>query len=233
MKPKPSGMESITLRRAVLADSDKVRYKVYSSPTEFIAVIAESALMAVKVSGIGKPHKIIRDLPTEGVAIEAKKMAAVDPDLLRITVSMEKSEKKQILVAELAEQKKQQARTEENFRPMNIADLQHDGKPRARILPPDLLSEIIAQHTKSAMPPSASAEPIMAASTLPEPALSAVHAEPIAQAPLVPEVMREPELSTQEKILQMADEVLASAVEAPVEPIKDLSPDDVKKLLHE
>jgi hypothetical protein len=63
MKSKPTGIESIAIRRAVIADSDKVRYRVYSSPTEFIAVIAESALMAVKVSGISKPHKIVRDLP--------------------------------------------------------------------------------------------------------------------------------------------------------------------------
>lgn len=34
MKSKPTGIESIAIRRAVIADSDKVRYRVYSSPTE-------------------------------------------------------------------------------------------------------------------------------------------------------------------------------------------------------
>ncbi|MEJ0010116.1 MAG: hypothetical protein WDN72_06160 [Alphaproteobacteria bacterium] len=44
-------LEAITVRRARVADAGKVRYRVYSTPTEFIAVIAESALMAVKVAG--------------------------------------------------------------------------------------------------------------------------------------------------------------------------------------
>jgi anthranilate/para-aminobenzoate synthase component I len=149
MKSKPTGIESIAIRRAVIADSDKVRYRVYSSPTEFIAVIAESALMAVKVSGISKPHKIVRDLPTEGIAIEAKKMASIDPNALRITLPTEKTESEKQLVAQLGAERNMEKEKQESFKAMNIADLQNKGGPRARILPPEMLSEIIEQHTRA------------------------------------------------------------------------------------
>ena len=149
MKSKHSDIEAITLRRATIADTDKVRYRVYSTPTEFIAVIAESALMAVKVSGVKKPHKIVRDLPTEGIAIEAKKMAAVDHEAARITLPIKKFEKQEQLTTQLqdVDPKARQAL----FRPMKIGELQANGMKRARILPPELLNEIIEQHAKGAV----------------------------------------------------------------------------------
>ncbi|MBX9726551.1 MAG: hypothetical protein K2X09_04725 [Rickettsiales bacterium] len=228
MKSKPTGIESIALRRAVIADSDKVRYRVYSGPTEFIAVIAESALMAVKVSGVAKPHKIVRDLPTEGIAIEAKKMAAIDPAALRISLPTEKTEGEKQLMTQMGAERNMDQEKIESFKAMNIADLQHKGGPRARILPPEMLSEIIEQHTRATMPQATSPE-LMTVSLPDEPeALPAIEvvAEP-APAP-------EPELSTEEKIMQLADEALAPAPE-PAAPFdtQSLSPDDVAKLLND
>jgi hypothetical protein len=43
-----------------------VRYFVYRTPTDYVAVIAESALMALKLAEIPSPHKIVRDLPLSG-----------------------------------------------------------------------------------------------------------------------------------------------------------------------
>lgn len=224
MKPKPTGIESIAIRRAVLADSDKVRYRVYSSPTEFIAVIAESALMAVKVSGVAKPHKIVRDLPTEGIAVEAKKMAAIDPTALRITLPTEKTESEKQLMTQMGAERNMDKEKMESFKAMNIADLQHKGGPRARILPPEMLSEIIEQHARATMPHAPS-------SPEPLPELEAQQSEPAIEAPIASPP--EPERSTEEKIMQLADEALAPASETPVpEQAESLSPEDVAKLLN-
>ena len=158
MKPKQQAIEALTVRRAVVADADKVRYRVYSTPTEFIAVIAESALMAVKVSGIAKPHKIVRDLPTEGIAIEAKKMAVRDAGLARVSIGTKQSEAPlSRLVAEIPTL--DPSAKASSFKPMHIGDLQRGGPARARILPPEMLTEIIEQHSKSSLPPPPADEP--------------------------------------------------------------------------
>lgn len=208
MKSKHTDIEAITIRRATVADTDKVRYRVYSTPTEFIAVIAESALMAVKVSGVRKPHKIVRDLPTEGVAIEAKKMAAIDTAAARISLPVKKFERANQLTTEVKDidpNLKQML-----FKPMNIGDLQAKGGNRARILPPELLNEIIEQHTKATM---------QTAPAAPEPA-------PVQASAAVPA----PELSPQERIMEMAEKVVPQAAEPESPP--ELSPEEVAKLLN-
>lgn len=63
-------MESVALRRAHLTGVKQVRYRVYQSPTEFIAVIAESALLAIRIAGVAEPYKVVRDLPSVAIALE-------------------------------------------------------------------------------------------------------------------------------------------------------------------
>lgn len=239
--PKPQGIEAITVRRAKIADADKVRYRVYRTPSDYVAVIAESALMAVKVAGITAPYKIMRDLPTEGIAIEAKRMASVETTPERVTLSTEHFSEKALL-AELPD-KAALAAAAPPFVAVGIADLRGKGAPRARILPPQLLTEIIEQHVKAqaAMgePPAAEAvnappaeSPPVAAEPHPAeaddaPAISAE--EHIIQAP------REP--SVEEKIQQMADEMQLPAsasaeAETPREAAPVLSNDEVEKLLN-
>lgn len=247
MKPKPSGIEPISLRRATLADSEKVRYRVYSSPTESIVVIAESALMAMKVSNIEKPYKIVRDLAAVGATIEAQKMAAKNANDSHVPIAIERQEKEKQLMTELAAPVSQQRMDSEDFKPMNIADLQHNGLPRARILPPDLLSEIIEQHTKAA--PAAAEHQALVESPIAEmsqPEAPVAHAAPPAievpdagvQPALepVPAAVMEPQapaLSTEEKLLQMADALLPPSPESMPETLVVLSTDDVEKLLNE
>jgi hypothetical protein len=67
-------IQSISVRHTHIIDNDKVRYRVYRSPTEYIAVIAENALMAMKLSGVNEPFKVMRDLHHDGVSIEASKL---------------------------------------------------------------------------------------------------------------------------------------------------------------
>ena len=214
MKSKHSEIEAITIRRATLADTDKVRYRVYSSPTEFIAVIAESALMAVKVSGIRKPHKIVRDLPTEGVAIEAKKMAAVDHAAARIALPVKQLEKSEKLIAPVKEMDPNARQA--LFKPMTIGDLRSKGQVRARILPPELLNEILEQHAKAATPPIAPPAAPEPGAVMPEPFT------PPAPAPVVPE------LSPQERILEMTKDLPKAEPEAE----RELTPEEVEALLN-
>jgi hypothetical protein len=219
MKSKPKVIQPLTIRRAVVADTDKVRYRVYSTPTKFIAVIAESALMAVKVSGITKPHKIVRDLPTEGIAIGAKKMATQDNQLPRVNIPTQHTPKPTRLSTQVADIDPDARQA--LFRPMNIGDLQHGGTVRARILPPDLLSEIIEQHAKAHIP-SAPATPAP-----PAPDLQPTYAP----APVIAPISPPPQLSPTERLLQAAEEVLPAANHAAAEQ-PTLSPEEVEKLLN-
>ena len=97
------------------------------------------------------------------------------------------------------------------FKPMNIGDLQSQGKNRPRILPPELVHEIIEQYAKATMLQSA--------------AVQAVPAEAAVPAPL------EPQPSPEERIMALANEVVLPA--APPAEGKELSPEEVAKLLNE
>ena len=63
-KQKP--LEPLSIRHTQVAEGKKVRYFVYRSETEFVAVVAESALMALRISEVKEPVKIVRDLPMTG-----------------------------------------------------------------------------------------------------------------------------------------------------------------------
>lgn len=230
----PKSIEALSIRRVKLADADKIRYRVYTNPTEFVAVIAENALMAVKVSGIAAPFKIVRDFPTEGIAIEAKRMAAIEDVPERVNYGREMHVREPMKMVELPNKADIPAAP---FVPVGLADLRMRKGPRERILPPELVHEIIEQHAKA---------------THAEPIPSAPPTNPVAQTPpqmapepvpIMPEVsvaeqvIQAPrELTVEEKISQLAEEVLPPVSTSPVLPPSEpggptLSPDEVEKLL--
>lgn len=210
MKAASKGVEALTVRRAKVADADKVRYRVYRTPTDFIAVIAENALMAVKVSGVSKPHKIVRDFPTEGVAIEAQRMATIEAKPEKVALGGGKSLMPgQRIVAQMP---KPTEAMQSEFKPMTLGDLQKNAQTRARILPPELLTEIIDAHNKAI---SATTAP-----PLPDPEKT-----PASEPP-----PPEPSLSPQEKLMQMAETLPPGDDKAAKE--SELSPEDVEKLLN-
>lgn len=220
MKSAGQTMESITVRRASLADADKVRYRVYSTPTEFIAVIAESALMAVKVAGIKKPHKIVRDIPTQGAAVEAQRVTRPQGKDERVALPVEKPDTMKKLVAELAPAVAKQS----GFTALRLSDLQQKGKVQSRILPADLLNSIIEEHVRAI-------NPALVADAVAETMQSM--AAPVEAAPPLPTPMPapppEPQMTQEERITRMAEEVLPKA-----EPAQEtvLSPEEVQKLLN-
>jgi len=215
MRKTPEAIEQITVRRAKVADTDKVRYRVYSTPSDFIAVIAESALMAVKVAGIAKPHKIVRDLPTEGIAIEAKKMEAIPRVSEKVAFPTSQLDRPSQLFTELAPLEKKSSHA--GFKPMSIGEMQHSGERRARIIPPDLVNQIIEEHLNAPHP-----APPVAKEQAPPPS-------PAIEAP--PETPETPPLTQAEKLLQLADAALPQSDKLPNE--KTLTPEEVAKLLHE
>lgn len=227
----PIELQSLALRRATIADSDKVRYRVYTSATEFVAVIAENALLAVKVSGISNPYKIMRDLPTDGIAIAASKMAKMEDTLERVIMPTVQRIADRLQIEDTMPPTAQQVK---NFVAMELADLQNKGRPRARILPPELLTEIIEQHHKAQEPePEPVPPPVIDAAPAPVPAPQAESGltaeEQIIQAPLAQ--------SVEERIAQLADEVLPAKTEMAEDPLTALddpilSPADVEKLLN-
>lgn len=216
MLEPPKIMESISLRRAKLVDADKVRYRVYNSPTEFIAVIAENALMAVKVSGIAKPHKIVRDLPSAGVAIEAQKMAVIEDLTERVTLSSQLlTELPGVLQTEMSDAIV--IAKEALFKPISLSELQQKGLARARILSPEMLNAIIEEHVKAAMQLSVEAAPGDVQAISGEMALDAM----MQALPLSSEQTEavEPQLATPKVESASKNELV-------------LSPEEVEKLLH-
>jgi len=67
-------LKPVALKRKAIAQGDKVRYRVYKIAQEYVAVIAENALMAMKISGVSNPHRILRDLPLAGRSIDAERL---------------------------------------------------------------------------------------------------------------------------------------------------------------
>lgn len=67
-------LKPIALKRKAVAQNERVRYRVYVTPDEFVAVIAENALMAMKLSGITAPLRIMRDLPLTQSSIESERL---------------------------------------------------------------------------------------------------------------------------------------------------------------
>lgn len=235
MKSTPTQLEPYAIRRAEIAERDKVRYRVYSTPTEFIAVIAENALLAVKLSGISKPHKIVRDLPTEGIAIEAKKMARIeDVDVKNVAFSMVQSSAEALSVKDMPTQK--EVSKEAQFKPITLTEMQSPSTVRARILSPELLMEIIESHVRghiAQLTPSAAPAPTPVPEATPVYASLGEPLEAVEAAPPPEEVS----LTPQERLLALADEVLPPATGAPVSAggssNTELSPDEVDKLLNE
>ena len=136
-------MEPLAIRRAEVVDADKVRYRVYRTPTDFIAVIAESALMAMKVAEVANPYRIVRDLPMSGSMIASDRMQKPDPstqkNILR-AVSVKPVEP-EIFIATL---KEPPPPAEQVFTPMQVRDFQLSGKQKISVMSPALSLNAIA-----------------------------------------------------------------------------------------
>lgn len=213
------GLEAISIRRTSIEGAGKVRYRVYTSPNEFTTVEAESALMAVRASGVKTPHKIVREMPGEGGKVEAQRLVKEEtaPAVTNPHNARPAREEMKQLLTELAEKPSEESIL---FVPMDLADMRSKGMTRARILPAEMLQEIIEEHARQHPPEVAAPPPPPEEPMTPEPAV--LHRPP-------------PEPSQAEKVAALADQVLQPAGDTPVTPAvePELSPEEVQKLLNE
>lgn len=148
-KKNGHGIEALAVRRTTVVDADKVRYRVYTNPTEFIAVIAESALMALRVSGVNEPYRIVRDLPTEGIAITAERMVAGDSGQ-RVNLATEKV-MREVAVNTMPVAEPSPAG---QFVPMQLGDLDQKKGRTLRVLSPQEMEAMTAQSAAPAPTPA-------------------------------------------------------------------------------
>lgn len=157
-------LKPIALKRKAVSDSDKVRYRVYTTPQEFVAVIAENALMALKVSGVVNPYRIVRDLPLAGNAIEPQRLTAhhVQPTAF---IRPNKIPDAPAMFEPVSESGKQ----EHVFEPLGVASLSSRGAKRPLMLDVDMLLKSMGE--VPVMPAKAEVEsPAPSTESTPEPA---------------------------------------------------------------
>jgi hypothetical protein len=128
---KSHHLEALMVKRAEVTNGHQVRYKVYQSPTEFIAVIAESALLAIRISGVKNPYKIVRDLPTAGASVE-KGALTVPESIEKVPLPFTKPEHKP-LQAVMDEQED----PANAFLSMTLGDLYNKKAAHLNILSPE------------------------------------------------------------------------------------------------
>lgn len=177
-------IEALALKRARITDRDKVRYRVYRAPNDFVAVIAESALMAMKVAGVDNPFRIVRDLPNEQAALQAERVARLADDPPVMLPTERKKKEDELLRTELPESKKDSAA---DFVPMQAKDFEKKPRSWARVLTPDMVEQLRQQKPAGGEPQAAPA------AAAPAQAPAAPVAEPIAEMP-TPEAPAAPPL---------------------------------------
>lgn len=181
-----SGLSPISIRQAKVTDGDKVRYRVYRTATDFVAVIAENALMAMKVADIKEPYRIVRDLPTHDQAIPADRLIREEAGLeqkVTLSITPKLTETKRPTVDLIQKTDTPQSM----FKAMQVKDIQQLAKKRkhetAAPIPPvaePVSAMPAAQHTVPS--PVAAEPPVQAAPPAPEPL-----PEPPADTPLSPD----------------------------------------------
>lgn len=199
-------MEAMVLRRATFADSDKVRYRVYRSEGDFVAVIAESALMAMKTSGIMNPHRIVRDLPSENITIEAQRMSKVsDAPPVMMSLEPNRPDNKR-LSAEMPTAPP--VPLDSQFVAMQIKDFQKKKKQMAwaRVLTPEMVEQVQAAAKQEPAPPAPPVAAPLPAASMPDPdpvmeALPEPQPEPAAQA--APAPMGDPDVLSEEEVQKL------------------------------
>lgn len=154
------GIEAIAVRRASVADGDKVRYRVYRSAQDYVVVIAENALMAVKVSGINAPLRIVRDI-AEQSTLPAGRIVAEEAPSVAFSLTPKERKGGHFPTAEPAAP----SETPIDFLPLTLGDLQRKSV-RKHFFSADELGHAAA----AASPPPPAPPPAVAQSPVPPPA---------------------------------------------------------------
>ena len=203
-------LKPVALKRKALAQGDKVRYRVYKNPTEFVAVIAENALMAMKMSGVGNPHRILRDLPLAGNSLDAGHLV---PHHMQPTAFIRPHK-----VAEAPKEfvaAREKNAEEKGFQPLHIGQISQHKKDHPSTIDVHVLLQALEEAAERARAEH-EASPPPADFSMPEP-----------QTPSEPDILSE--------ALKLAAEETQEESSAPlvIEEAGGLTPEEIERLMSE
>lgn len=132
-----STIEALAVKRARFAEGEKVRYRVYRGEEDFIVVIAENALMAVKVSGITEPVRIVRDIPGRGL-MESDQLTTADDQKTPFATQPKEAPKPLAVTHEVPA-----TPSRPDFVPMALRELQKPMPRRLRILSAEEMAQLM------------------------------------------------------------------------------------------
>lgn len=190
MKTPPTSMQHLTIKRIPIKNANTVRYRVYTSADEFVAVIAENALMAMKLTGVNEPYKVVRDLITEEGSVPEEALDKERTEMLSLntvqdTTRRAKPDPKQFTNAHA-----------ESFQPLSMGALRKENSLLEGVIPSPKLLRVL----EDSVPAVVSAEPA------PEPV----------SIPAAPEPAEE---DTEISPLNMAQQTLVNKAEGPAAPL--------------
>lgn len=139
MKQPPKSMQHLTIKRIPVKNADTVRYRVYTSADEFVAVIAENALMAMKLTGINEPYKVVRDLISEEGSVPAEVLDREKAELMSlITVPEKKAHTKPDLMQFTNP-------SVDGFKPLSMGELRKDESILESVLKSPKLIQVLEE----------------------------------------------------------------------------------------
>lgn len=226
--PTLNDLKGLAVRHTHIVDRDKVRYRVYRSSTEYIAVIAENALTAMKLSGISTPYKVIRDLIDINTPLNAERMRPHEASE-RVEFSIAKRED----VPESNFAYREPKGLEEFFQPLSLGQLSENKTGPYKVMgSAEILEKIHVDPMEYARATrSEDAERMHAQSTYdPQPSAEAAPQEVAAPEPEAERMLAdEPEIIEAEAADMSAEEAVAEEPSADAE----LPPDEIARLLAE
>lgn len=87
-KEEQKPFDTIPFAKRSWIDNKTVRYRVYSTPTEFVEVEAQNASIAINASGIEQPHKVERVIKDNMPILGSSELTDVEHSYTRPVLEM-------------------------------------------------------------------------------------------------------------------------------------------------
>lgn len=188
-------MQHLTIKRIPVKNANTVRYRVYTSEDEFVAVIAENALMAMKLTGINEPHKVVRDLISEEGAVPESALDIERTELLNLATTPAAKAK------EKPDMRNFSAANTIGFTPLSMGELRKESDFVESVIASPKLIRVLEEAPPPAPEPQvAPAAPVTTAQTVPEVEEAEIAPLDMAQAALVEKAMPAEPLSAKDVV---------------------------------
>ncbi len=188
-------MQHLTIKRIPVKNANTVRYRVYTSEDEFVAVIAENALMAMKLTGIAEPHKVVRDLISEEGSVPE---AALD---IERTEMLDLSTTPKLKTKEKPDLRNFAAANTIGFTPLSMGELRKESDFVESVIASPKLIRVMEEAPPPAPEPQAVPQaPVVEAQAEPEAEVAEIAPLDVAQAALVEKSMPPEPLSAKDVV---------------------------------